>query len=297
MKYIISIDIGGTTFNAGLFSEKLDLIDITSKDKIRNYKNKKEIIAAIFDQITFLIKSNRIKRDNILCIGVASPGPIDILNGKILDTINLKSFRNYNLTEDFTRRLGVQTFIQNDANLFALGEWFSDYQKSKAFIGVTIGTGFGVGLILNGEIFKGANGMAMEYGISPFKWGVCEDNISIRYLRKRSKKIYTNELSPRIIEEKYFENDSDAVSIYNDFGENLGIAISHIINMIDPDVITIGGGLSNAFKCFSKTMFKSIEKHSPSYLYNKILINASLNKEKSTMLGASIFARNTVRNV
>ena len=66
MKYIISIDIGGTTVNAGLFSEKLDLIDITSKDKIRNYKNKKEIIAAIFHQITFLIKSNRLNRDFVL---------------------------------------------------------------------------------------------------------------------------------------------------------------------------------------------------------------------------------------
>jgi len=297
MKYIISIDIGGTTFNAGLFSEKLDLIDITSKDKIRNYKSKREIIDAIFHQITFLIKSNRLKIDNILCIGVASPGPIDILNGKILDTINLKSFRNYNLTEDFTRRLGIQTFIQNDANLFALGEWFSNYKKSKVFVGITIGTGFGVGLILNGEIFKGANGMAMEYGVSPFKWGICEDNISIRYIRKRSKDLYKNELSPRVIEKKYFENDLDAISIYNDFGENLGIAMSHIVNMIDPDVIAIGGGLSNAFKCFSKKMFESIKKHSPSYSYNKILINTSLNKEKSTMLGASIFARNAMKNV
>lgn len=297
MKYIVAVDIGGTTFNAGLFSEKLNLVDITTKDKIRNYKNKKEIIAAIFQQINFLIKSNKLNKKDILCLGVASPGPIDVFNGKILDTLNLKSFRNYNLSKDFTECLGIPTFIQNDANLFALGEWFSNYNKSKAFVGITIGTGFGVGLVFNENIFKGAHGMAMEYGVSPFEWGICEDNISIRYIRKRSKEIYKNELSPRVVEEKCLENDANAISIYNDFGENLGMAISHIINMVDPDVIAIGGGLSNAFKCFSKKMFTTIEKHSPSYSYNKILITASLNKEKSTMLGASIFARNAMKNV
>ena len=73
MKYIIAVDIGGTTFNSGLFSESLKFIDITPIDKIRNYKNRKDITNAIFNQIYYLIGNNKTDKDDIICIGVASP--------------------------------------------------------------------------------------------------------------------------------------------------------------------------------------------------------------------------------
>ena len=86
MKYLIAIDIGGTTFNCGLFSQSFKLIDISAKDKIRNYSNKNDVVCAMINQINSLIKSNKINKKNILGIGIASPGPLDSNNGIILET-------------------------------------------------------------------------------------------------------------------------------------------------------------------------------------------------------------------
>ncbi len=123
MKYIISIDIGGTTFNTGIFSESFNHIFISSKDKIRYYKSKKQVVEAIIKQVNESIDSNNLDRNKIIGVGIAAPGPLDSKKGIILNTPNLKIFQNYDIASDFTKRLNIDTFIENDANLFSLGEW------------------------------------------------------------------------------------------------------------------------------------------------------------------------------
>ena len=119
-----------------------------------------------------------------------------------------------------------------------------------------------------------------------------EKNISISYLRQQSKLFYDKEKSPRIIEKYYFEKDEKAIQIYNEFGENFGKVLSHVINMLDPQIITIGGGLSKAFNCFKDSMYLTIERHSPSFKKNKIIISSSKYREISTMIGACIMVKN-----
>ena len=292
MKYFIAVDIGGTTFNSGVFSYSLNEIAVSEKDKIRNYGSKDEVVDAIIHQINNIIEINRIDRNNIIGVGIAAPGPLDSKKGIILNTPNLKIFQNYKIASDFTKKLRLDTFIENDANLFTLGEWHSQYRKNNIVLGVTLGTGLGFGLVINGQLFTGGNGMAMEYGLSPFKWGICEQNVCINYIRQEAKKVYGEEISPVVIEQYYMENDPKAIQIYNKYGDNLGLVLSHVINMIDPQIITIGGGLSKAFKCFNENMFTTLKKHAPSYNINKIIIAQSQLRERSTMVGASIMVKN-----
>jgi len=292
MKYIVAIDIGGTTFNTGIFSQSLNEIAISDKDKIRYYDGKEEVINAIIDQVNSLINQNNISKDDILGLGIASPGPLDSKKGTILNTPNLEIFKNYNIASDFTKRLSIDTFIENDANLFTLGEWYSQYRKNNVVMGVTLGTGLGFGLVINKELFTGGNGFALEYGLSPFEWGRCEENVCIRFIRKRAKDLYGEEISPVIIEDYYNKGDEKAIQIYHEYGHNLGVVLSHIINMIDPHVISIGGGLSNAFDCFKNTMIDEIKIHAPSFTINNIIISPSKLRERSTMIGASIMIKN-----
>ena len=292
MKYIIAIDIGGTTFNTGIFTNSLKEIEVLKKDKIRYYDNKNKIIDAIINQINTLIIKNNINKMDIIGIGIASPGPLNSKKGIILNTPNLKIFQNYNIVKDFEKRLNISTYIENDANLFALGEWYSQYKKNDVLIGVTLGTGLGCGLVINGELFKGGNGQAMEYGLSPFKWGICEKNVCINFIRERAKELYGKEISPVKIEDDFYNKNNKAIKIYNEYGNNLGLILSHFINMIDPKVITIGGGLSNAFNCFKDSMYSSLKKHSLSFNINKITIAPQKTKMNSIMLGASIVVKN-----
>ena len=98
MKYILAVDIGGTTFNSGLFSDSFNQIDVSEKDKIRFYSNKKSNVAqGIINQINLLIENNNIDKKNILGLGIAAPGPLDPVKGKILNTPNLKIFSNYRM--------------------------------------------------------------------------------------------------------------------------------------------------------------------------------------------------------
>ena len=292
MKYIVAIDIGGTTFNTGIFTQSLKKIAISNKDKVRFYNTKEKLIDAIINQIDGLILKNNIDKENILGVGIASPGPLDSNKGIILNTPNLKFFQQYKIVNDFSKRLKLDIFIGNDANLFALGEWHTQYSKNNIIMGVTLGTGLGLGLIINGEIFKGGNGLAMEYGLSPFKWGICEKNVCIRYIKERAKDLYGEEISPIIIEKYYKSNDKRAIKIYNEFGNNLGVVLSHVINMIDPNVISLGGGLSKAFDCFKQSMFTAIKENAPAFIHNNITIAQSQFGEESSMLGASIMVKN-----
>ena len=292
MKYIVAIDIGGTTFNSGIFSESLNQISISKKDKIRYYDGKEEVVDAILNQVNDLLNSNNIKKNDVIGLGIASPGPLDSKKGIILDTPNLEIFQNYNISNDFTKKLKIDTFIENDANLFALGEWYSQYRKNNVIMGITLGTGLGFGLVINGQLFTGGHGMALEYGLSPFEWGMCEENVSIRFIRKRAKEIYGKEISPVIIEKYFKNNDEKAIKIYSEYGRNLGIVLSHVINMLDPQVITIGGGLSKAFDCFKDPMFSELKKYSPSFSINNIIISPSKPREASTLLGASMMVKN-----
>ena len=291
MKYIVAIDIGGTTFNTGIFTQSLKKIAISNKDKVRFYNTKEKLIDAIINQIDGLIIKSSIDKGNILGVGIASPGPLDSNKGIILNTPNLKFFQQYKIVNDFSKRLKLDIFIGNDANLFALGEWHTQYKKNNIIMGVTLGTGLGLGLIINGKIFKGGNGLAMEYGLSPFKWGICEKNVCISYIKQRSKELYGEEVRPVIIEKYVKKNDEKAIQIYNDFGENLGIVLSHIVNMIDPEIITIGGGLSKAFECYKDKMSSTLQKFSPSFNINNITISPSILRGESTMIGASLMVK------
>lgn len=291
MKFIIAIDIGGSTFRSGLFSEFLDQIDISEQDKIRYYNNREHLTDAILIQVNKLIDKNDINKNDVIGLGIASPGPLDSEKGMILNTPNLTIFKNFHISKYFKKKSGYDVLIENDANLFSLGEWYSSYQDLNVVVGVTIGTGLGFGLIINGQLFKGANGFAMEYGLSPFEWGECEKKVCIKYIKDKSKELYGEEIKPIMLEKYYKSNDKKAIKIYNELGENLGIVLSHVINMLDPNVISLGGGLSKAFDCFKQSMFDSIKKNVPAYSHGNMIIKQSEFGEQSSMLGASIMVK------
>ena len=130
--------------------------------------------------------------------------------------------------------------------------------------------------------------MAAEYGISSCEWGTWEDKISLHYVRSQIEKTYGEKISPRKIEEYAVNGDSKAQNIYNEFGKNLGIALSHTINMVDPGCIALGGGLSNAFNVYSKSLKDTLKEFSPIYKINPCKIRESKFKSKSQMVGAAL---------
>tara|TARA_B100001750_G_scaffold76758_1_gene60904 strand:+ start:282 stop:1172 length:891 start_codon:yes stop_codon:yes gene_type:complete len=286
---IVSIDIGGTNFETGILNkESLAIIGISSKNHIRNYINSESLFEGVCLQIKNLLDKYKVDDTRIYGISVACPGPLDVKKGIILNTLNLKLFRNYPLRDKLKERFNCKISIENDANLFALGEWFLGYKEENIFVGITLGTGLGFGLVINKQMFTGKNGMAGEYSMSPFDGGIWEDKICLKYIKSEIKRIYGEAISPRIIEEYAIDGDSRAKSIFDEFGNNIGFVLSHIINMLDPGVIVFGGGLSNAFNIYEKKMIETINDYCPSFQENPCAIHESTFKSKSHMVGAAI---------
>ncbi len=286
---IITIDIGGTTFESAILSyDKLAILDMSPKDQVRNYSTASELLKGICFQINRLLKKNSIDKSRVNGLSVACPGPLDSKNGIILETPNLKLFQNFSLKLKLQRYFNCEVLIENDANLFALGEWSQAHKKEENFVGITLGTGLGFGVVLNGKMHLGKNGMAAEYGISSCEWGIWEDKVCLKYIKNNIEKIYGQKISPRIIQKYAIDGDHKAKEIFNDFGRNLGVVISHVINMIDPGVIVIGGGLSKAFAIYKEEMLKSISENSPIFRQFPCKVQESKFKSKSHMVGAAI---------
>ena len=290
-KYILTMDIGGTTFTSGIFDNNLNLIYISPESYIQDYKSKSELILGFESQIVSLCNKYNVLLENVIGLSIAAPGPLNSKNGMILNTPNLIILKNTNIVSIMENKLGLSVKLENDANLFALGEWYLYFQKYNFVTALTLGSGLGVGLIVNRQLFKGAHGMGAEYGISPYESGLWEDEISIEGVEKQSLKYFDNTLSPKELYDLATQGDLKALKIWNDFGKKFGLFISHIVNLLDPNIVTIGGGLSGSFIYFNQSMKSSIKKYAPSYEYNSIKICVSENQLNSTHYGAALILK------
>ncbi|MBC8479693.1 MAG: ROK family protein [FCB group bacterium] len=293
-KYYIGTDIGGTTFSSGLFDDSLKLVKTSQKLNIADFASGDELILGIAEQIKSL---NEHCGGKIQSAGLACPGPLDAAEGMILDTPNLILFQNYPVAEKLEGQINLPVFIENDANLFAQGEYAVLRDESiKVLTAITLGTGTGFGLIINGQLFTGAHGMGAEYGISPVEWGKWEEGINIKGLEKLSLEMIGTSLSPKYLNDLAREGDKNALKVWDVYGWRVGLLLSHVINMLDPNIISIGGGISHAFEYFSGKMVQAVKEFAPAYTHYKIRIYESTHKELSAMIGAAALAKKSIGN-
>ena len=292
---IISLDIGGTTFSSYLIDESLNILSKSSIDKIHNYSNKKDLINGIENQILRLLNKCNVSLRNVLCMGISAPGPLDSKEGCILETPNLLMLQNTSIVKLFKDKFSIPIYLENDANLFALGEWFGHYNDNDVVVGITLGTGLGLGIVINGQLFTGSHGMGAEYGISPYQSGIWEDVISIKGIKSLCKTKKLLKISPEDLFLLASEGQEDALKIWDDFGKHLGVFTSHILNFLDPSVISFGGGISNAFNFFSSSLLKQLEIFSPTYRYNNPIIICSKNQLDSAHIGSAKFALSKIK--
>ena len=288
---IIGVDIGGTTYSSTLFNNELNDIQKSKKELIADCPSTIFFLESLSEQILNLIKDSN--KHNIKGVGIACPGPLDSQNGIILETPNLKILQNINLKRELELLLNLPVHIENDANLFALGEWFLNKGKNnEIFAGITLGTGLGFGIVINGRMYLGAHGLSAEYAISPVDNGNWEDKVSIKAIKTITQKYIPNkDLSPEELFLMASNGNNNAIKIWEDFGNNLGLALSHFINLIDPHKISIGGGISNAFKFFNSSMLNTIKIYSPVYNNFNIKIFESDHKELSAQIGAAVMVK------
>ncbi len=289
----IGTDIGGTTFSSSLFDANLNLLRSSPKGLINDFNSGDELILGIGNQINTLAGKDLITLGGV---GLACPGPLDAKAGTILETPNLKLFQNYPVAQRLKEYLEVPVMIENDANLFAMGEFLQLGSNQGILVGITLGTGTGLGVVMDGACYTGAHGMAAEYGISPVNWGRWEEGISIRFLEEQSYLKFGHRLSPAELCTLAADGNAAALAIWEIYGSRVGLFISHIVNIFDPHRVVIGGGISAAYGFFVEALKEELKAHSPAYAHFSTPISESRKKELSAKLGAADLAKKGVGN-
>ncbi len=291
--YVFGIDIGGTTVKCGLFTVEGVVID---KWEIKtNKENKGAFIPSdIVETILAKAAEKEIDKSAILGVGVGVPGPVTS-DGTVLICANL-GWKNFRVGEVMSELLGgIPVTVANDANVAALGEmWKGGGQGYKDVVMITLGTGVGGGIILDGKIRAGSNGAAGELGhmiINPEETVTCgcgghghlEQYASatgiVRLAKKELEETDTNttlrdieNLQAKDIFDAAKAGDACAVALVDKLCRMLAHALTHVASTVDPEVFVIGGGVSRA----GEILTENLKKH-----YNQNLIEALCNKEFS----------------
>ncbi|EGP94444.1 ROK family protein [Nitrosarchaeum koreense] len=242
--YKLGIDLGGSKTEAILLDENLNIIQRKRVTTPRNDYFK------ILDTITSL-SSELLANMKNYSIGLCSPGAISKKTGLIKNS-NTQCLIGKSLKEDLEQKLGQKISMENDANCFAMAE--STLGVAKGFdvvFGIIMGTGVGGGIVINGKIHQGRTNIAGEWGHHTLhqngnncycgKKGCVETYISGPALEKRWKELTgKSQNMPEIL-----QNIDNSKQWKDEFLENFGFGLANVIDILDPDVIVLGGGLSN----------------------------------------------------
>ena len=270
---IIGVDLGGTNIRGGKLVQQK--IVQTTKVMTPSSSTEAEVLETLFSVIDVCFD------EKTKSIGVGVPSVVDVEKGIVYDVANIQSWKVVPLKEILENRYTVPVYINNDANCFALGEkYFGKAQSYKSIVCLTMGTGMGSGLIFNGKLYVGANCGAGEVGNIPYLNNNFEYYCSGQFFTKE-KSIMASEAYQKAI-----EGNAAALSMFEEYGFHMGQAIKSILYAYDPEIIVLGGSLTNAYKFFKPSMYEAIRD----FAYGNVLTNLKIkisDLEHSAIYGAA----------
>lgn len=273
----IGIDLGGTNIRGGLVEGKT-LSSITSQ-KIKVDGTIEDVLQQVFALTDSIINSA------VTAIGIGVPGLADE-QGIVYDVLNIPCWKEVPLKKLMEERYQLPVFINNDANCFALGEFhFGSGQGKNDMVGLTIGTGLGTGIILNKQLYAGANGGAGEFGTIDYLDKCYEYYCSGQYFSN----VYG--VDGEVIFMNAEAGNEDAIEMFKEMGFHLGNAIKTIMYALDVELIVIGGSVKVAYKYFEEKMWKQIKTSSFQKSVNRLQIVVS-ELPNSGILGAASLCYN-----
>ncbi|WP_343208390.1 ROK family glucokinase [Anaerolentibacter hominis] len=270
-KVCFGVDVGGTTIKIGLFAEQGDLLDkweIKTVPEVREDTKSHQILIDVAASVAEKCRERDIATEDILGIGVGIPGPI-LADGTVIKTANL-GWGIFNIKDELRQLTGVDRIeVTNDANVAALGEmWKGGGKGYKNLILITLGTGIGGGVVVDGKIVNGATGAAGEIGHIKVKTdetvpcgcgrkGCLEQYVAaagiVRCARRKLEESDepsilrgVSPLTTREIFDGAKAGDAVSAAVTEEFGDIMGLACAQMATILNPEVFVIGGGVSKA---------------------------------------------------
>ncbi|MBU4346551.1 MAG: ROK family protein [Candidatus Omnitrophica bacterium] len=304
-KFIIGVDLGGTNL-------KIALLDLKYRIKDKNILStqvclkKENLISTIADAINKIIENNRIKRTDILGIGLGLPGPVDIKRGLVHFLPNIAGYTEVNFAQILKRRLGLPVSLDNDANLMCLAEYKLGAAKGfKNIVCLTLGTGVGGGIIIEGKLYRGSNDAGGEIGHIPINergprcncGGIAclETYIGNNSILREARRLFRRDISLEELSSLAKKPDKRAQALWSKIGGRLGVALVGVVNLLNPDCIVIGGGVAGAGKILFARLREVISRQAMSVQSRHLKIVKARLGNNAGLIGAAILVKERVR--
>jgi len=281
MAFAIGIDLGGTYTKLALVSTN-GRISHRAKLSTTAYGTRAELIAEIVLEVKAILKEARLSPKDLLGVGIGVPGLVDFERGLVYNLTNVRGWKNTPLKRILEAKLKVPVLVDNDVNVMALGECrFGAGKGSRDLVCVTLGTGVGGGIIVDGELYRGSTYSAGEVGHMPLKegglscncgsHGCLERYVGNRYIVEEIKSMIRggrrtaitrlvggdlSAITPETISKAASKGDRLSLDFWKMVGKRIGVTLTGVVNLLNPERIIIGGGVANA----GEPLFRSIRQ-------------------------------------
>lgn len=290
--FAIGVDLGGTNLRiAAIDGEGKQLETITTGAEV---KRGRDVVIGEMSRAILALADKHRHNGKLLGIGIGVPGLIDLETGMLRESPNLPGWHDYPVKSEIERRIHSPVILENDANVAALGEkWLGAGKETDSICMITLGTGVGGGIILNGKIWHGMRGMAGELGHvtvypdgPPCKCGnsgCLEQYASATAIKRMAVEAIATgkapdlaralseipEFSAKVVHQMASNGVAAAQKIFESVGRALGIALGNYVNIFNSPMYVIGGGVSSAWDAFSPVMYEELERRSFVYRVTK----------------------------
>lgn len=294
------IDVGGTFTKIGLLDQRGRLV---AKDQIPSdgFSDKKLFAAHVKDALVRLCRAQRLRWSDIEGIGMGLPGPVDTDRGVVLSLTNIRKWERFPLSASLGRVWGKSVFLDNDANCMALAEArLGAARGACTALCVTLGTGVGAGLIIEGRIYHGPFFLGGEIGHIPIARGpqcACggagclERYVGNSAILRRAQSL----MGPKMTLEKASalarRGDPQARRLWQETGEMIGWALSGVVNTVTPQVIVIGGGVAKAGGVLINAIRETIRRHAMKQMKVRVRVKRALLGNDAGVIGAALLVK------
>lgn len=306
-KYVVGVDLGGTKIYTALVDLEGNIIKEKAVETLA-FEGENAVMGRIIDAINYVIDGT--EKNLIKSIGIGSPGPLDVKNGVIIENSNLP-FKNFEIVKTIRETYDLPTYLDNDANVATLGEFmFGAGKGTENMVFITASTGIGGGAVINGKLFRGTTGNALEVGHTIVanegprcgcgNIGCAEALGSGTAIGKRAKeavatnvetslKNYENVTSKEVFKEAA-NGDRVAKNILETSLNYLGIAVANTITNFDPEKVVIGGGVINGGSIVLDTIRRVVGERALKTFADSCTVEKAVLGGKAGVLGAAALA-------
>ncbi|MBT8221105.1 MAG: ROK family protein [Bacteroidia bacterium] len=275
-KTVIGVDLGGTKVHSASIRDK-EIVK-SSRKLVSANGSEEQVVAEVIATIEAVFEPS------VVGIGVGVPSVVDIDRGIVYDVQNIPSWKEVHLKQILQDRFQVPVYVNNDANCFAIGEfYFGRGQHSKNMIGLIVGTGMAGGIIINNQLYNGSNCGAGEFGMMPYLEHNYEYYCSGQFFGHRY------DTTGEALFKLAAKGDTEAFRIFDEFGQHLGKAIIAILYALDTELIILGGSVSKAYRYYKAALWEALQDFAYSHTIDRLRIEVSENNNIPIMGAAALY--------